>query len=280
MDPIHVAILVVAGLCGGFIAGLVGVGGGIVFAPILLFYFQATGADPATVAPLTIGTSLLCTLMASSISARQHHLNGAVRWDVSLRVGLLSAAALYAIVEAVTTQDWYDRFAFQLVFGALLLLVSAQMTFSKNGDDGPGSQANSEGSPTSWLQLGGIGSAAGAIAALAGVGGGVLMVPAYHQILRLPIQISVGTSSASIVVISTVGVLTYALTGWSEVEGILTLGYVDVIHGLLLAVPAIPGARAGARLAHRIPRRGLRISFAVIAAVVAGRMLVSAIQGL
>ena len=280
MDPLHVVILLFSGLTGGFVAGLVGVGGGIVFAPVLFFFFQATGVAPEFLAPMTVGTSLLCTLTASAMSGWQHHLKRSVRWDISIRVGFLSAAALYLVVSFVTTEPWYDRFAFQLVFGLLLLIVAIRMFF----ENGSGSDENVEGAAVSehpsTVILGAIGSAAGTVAALAGVGGGVVMVPAFHQILRLPMRVSVGTSSGAIILISTIGVTVYAISGWSEVTGPWMLGYVDIAGGTILGVPGILGARIGARLAHHLPRKALRGAFAVIALVVAGRMIVAAVSGM
>ncbi|MGA7304237.1 MAG: sulfite exporter TauE/SafE family protein [Rhodothermales bacterium] len=279
MDPLNAFILLAAGVGGGFIAGLVGVGGGIVFAPVLFYFFQSTGMAPEVIAPMTVGTSLLCTLTASSMSAWQHHLKMSVLWSVAVRVGLLSAAALFLIVAFVTTQSWYDRFAFQLVFGALLLVVSIRM-FTQNkraGSDAEGPDVARR--RFSLLALGGIGSAAGTIAALAGVGGGIIMVPAYNQILRLPMRLSVGTSSGSIVLISIIGVVGYAVAGWTDGQAQTALGYVDLVHGLVLALPAIPGAQLGARVAHLVPRRLLQMAFALLAGLVAARMLITAVSG-
>lgn len=277
MDPLNALILLVAGACGGFIAGLAGVGGGIVFAPVLFYFFQATGTAPAVLAPMTVGTSLLCTLAASSVSAWQHSRRTAVNWAIALRVGTLSAVALYVVVAFVTTKPWYDRFAFQLVFGGLLLVVAVRMFVDRRPDARRTAPAPLRAGQPSLLTLGGIGSAAGTIAGLAGVGGGIIMVPAYHQILRLPMRTSVGTSSGAIVVISLIGVAGYVVSGWSKVPTLGTFGFVDVSHGLLLALAAVPAARIGAGTAHRIPRSVLRIAFAAIAGLVACRMLFTAL---
>lgn len=280
LDPLNIVILMVAGAGGGFIAGLVGVGGGIVFAPVLFFFFQSSGSAAVPIAPLTVGTSLLCTLIASSMSAWQHHDRASVNWATAIRVGLMSSIALYLTVSFVTSRTWYDRFAFQLVFGCLLFAVAVRMLlqYQKGGDATEESTSGVE--QASFWTLGGIGSAAGTIAALAGVGGGIVMVPAFHQVLRYPMRVSVGTSSGSIIIISAIGVVTYAVNGWSTAHGGSLLGYVDVTHGLLLALPAIPGAHFGAKLAHRVSRRLLRTMFGALAAIVGGRMLLTALSGI
>src|SRR5690606_40836966 len=86
MDPSSLLILVGAGFAAGFIAGLVGVGGGVIFAPVLFFYYQGVGIDDSVIAPLTIGTSLLCTLIAALVSARAQYRRGAVSSTIALQV--------------------------------------------------------------------------------------------------------------------------------------------------------------------------------------------------
>ena len=273
MDLAYVLILVAAGACGGFVAGLVGVGGGIIFAPVLFFFFQSTGIPDTVIAPLTIGTSLFCTTVASSMSAWQHHRKEAVIWPVALRVGLLSFVVLYFVIRFITTRSWYDDRVFEVVFAMVLLLVSVRMvlvTEGRSATDPVGQPPNRRPSPA---LLAGIGSAAGAIAASAGVGGGVVLVPAYHHILRLGMPKSVATSSGTIIFISGLGVLTYALSpAATTLEW--TVGYVVFSHGLLLAAPAVVTARLGAIAAHRVDRLTLQRIFAFFAIVVAIKLLV------
>jgi uncharacterized membrane protein YfcA len=274
-----VFILTTAGLGGGLIAGLVGVGGGIVFAPVLFFFFQATGVPANIVAPMTIGTSLLCTLLASSMSAYQHHNKQSVVWPVALRVGATSTVALYVVVAFVTTESWYDRDAFQLVFGLVLAVVAIRMIFNR-AQGQTNTDVASNGRAYSALSVSGIGSAAGFVAGLAGVGGGIVMVPAYHGVLRLSMRESIGTSSGAIVLISLAGVAGYVIAGWTTVSVPGAIGYVDATNGVLLALPGLLGARLGAHLAHRIPRTLLRIAFATLALGVALRLLYTGVATL
>jgi uncharacterized membrane protein YfcA len=278
LDALHVVILGAAGLAGGFIAGLVGVGGGIVFAPVLFFFFQALGVSAEVIAPMTVGTSLLCTLLASSMSAYQHHRQRTVRWPVALRVGASSTVALYLVVSFVTTEPWYDREAFELVFGLLLAGVALKM-FLDRGSTHRNDSASNAPRPYTAVSVGAIGSGAGLIAGLAGVGGGIVMVPAYHSMLRMPMHESVGTSSGAIVLISFAGVAGYALLGGTTAPHPGMVGYVDLANGFLLALPGLVGARLGATFAHRMPMTLLRTTFATIAFVVAMRLLYSGIGG-
>jgi uncharacterized membrane protein YfcA len=272
LDPTHALILAAAGVSGGFVAGLVGVGGGIIFAPVLFFFFQSTGVPDLVVAPLTIGTSLFCTTVASSVSAWQHSRKSAVMWPVAVRVGLLSFVVLFLVVRFVTTEPWFDKRAFEVVFATVLLVVSTRMGLLRADRTAGDSAAEGGNRSASPILLASIGSAAGAIAASAGVGGGVILVPSYHQFLRMKMTKAVGTSSGTIILISGLGVLTYGLSP-ADVSAFLTIGHVDLLHGLILAVPAMLTSSLGAMAAHRIDRVVLRRAFAFFAAIVALKML-------
>ena len=277
MDWTSLVLLVGAGLAGGFIAGLIGVGGGIVFAPVLFFYFQSAGVAAEVVTPLTLGSSLLCTLVAALVSAAFQHRARAVDIRVALAVGLFSAIAVQLTTHFVTTRPWYDGDVFQAVFGVILLVVAARMV---RGGRAKRSQTSGKVSTPQrgWPWLAGIGAGAGAVASAAGVGGGVVLVPAYAGLLHLPMRRAVGTSSATIVLIAFAGVVGYAVAGWGAptsglAAGYMTVGYVDVGRALVLAVPAVGTARLGVLAAHRVNTRVLRLAFAALAAFVAVRLL-------
>ena len=270
MDIVHLVILVAAGLGGGFVAGLFGVGGGIVFAPVLFFYYQQIGVSPEALAPLTIGSSLFCTMITAAASAWVQYGKKAVVPRVSVIVGLFSAAIVLVMTRWITTRPWYDGEAFQIVFSIVLLALVVRMVVrfeSEPEKDVFDPQRLGGG------MLAGTGTAAGAIASAAGVGGGVVLVPAYNHFLRLPMHIATGTSSATIVFISLAGILAYGWLGQEANTPELTLGYVDAIRGLFLAVPATLTARLGVRTAHRLNQRMLQLLFAALAGIVALRLL-------
>ena len=273
MGLVEIALIVVAGLAAGFVAGLVGLGGGIVFAPVLFFYFEAIGVEPGVLAPLTIGTSLFCTVLAAGMSALHQHREQSVRWGVAGIVGMLSAVAVVLMTQFVTTQPWYDATVFQIVFSAVLMLVVVRMLFSRTVTPGARERLQRRTKSFSWPLLGGIGTAAGTVSTAVGVGGGVVLVPAYANLLDMPIRMATGTSSGTIIIISSTGVLMYAITGIGVAAPPLALGYVDVGHGLLLAIPALFTARYGVRAAHRLNATVVRWSFAAVAVFVAVRLI-------
>ena len=272
----HLFILMGAGLTAGFLSGLLGVGGGIIFAPVLFFYFQAIGISSAAIAPLTIGTSLFCTTISALVSGWSQYRRSAVVTRTALSVGVFSALAVFLVTRFVTTQPWYDGRAFQIVFSLILLVVVTRMLIAPRERDHLVA-ANPQDASHSWPALAGAGTMAGAVASAVGVGGGIVLVPAYSHFLRYPIHIAVGTSSVTVVLISFVGVVSYVFEGWGQEVTTSSVGYVDVIKALILSAPAVLTARAGVHVAHRINRKALRLSFSVIAAIVAVRLLIRAL---
>jgi uncharacterized membrane protein YfcA len=273
-------VLAGAGLGAGIVAGLVGVGGGIIFTPVLFAVYGLQGVPEGVRTPLTVGTGLLCTGLAAGASAVHHLRRGVVRLRPALGVGLASAGAVGLVSRYGVTQPWYDGSVFQLLFAAVLLVVAVRVGWGPSGGSEalPTPETAGEQATGGWGLWLGTGSAAGTVAAAVGVGGGVVLVPAYSRWHRVPFHEAVGTSSATILVISALSVGAYAVLG-AGLDGRppLALGYVDGGTGLLLAGPAVVGAQAGAALAHRLNTAWLRRSFAALAIVVAGRLVVGAL---
>ena len=273
MELTHILLLVGSGLAAGFIAGLIGVGGGIIFAPVLFFYFRAVGTAPDLLAPLTIGSSLFCTIVAAVASTWFQYRRGSVVVGIAWRVGLFSAVSIFLVTRFVTTRPWYDASAFQVVFSILMATVIYRMLFGRGADE-----TTTQSSPRahSIPFLAGTGIASGTVAVLSGVGGGVILVPTYANLFRLPMHTAAGTSSATIILSSLIGVATYVAAGWGEPVPATAIGFVDVGHALLLAAPSVLTARFGVWTAHRVETTALRWSFAVIAGFVIIRMVYDA----
>ena len=274
MSPTLLALLVAAGALGGFIAGLVGVGGGIIFTPVLLFTFRGLGIEDPVLTPLTLGSGLLCTFAASASGAAAQAGKDAIDWRTALTAGGIAALAVVLVTTFVTTQPWYSKRVFQTVLGVVLLIVVARMLTKK---DKRGGSLSAEGARRGWPALALTGAAAGTISSAAGVGGGVVLVPAFNGLVRLPLRLAAGTSTAAIVLITLVGVATYLVRGLGAPVPEGALGYVHVPYAMALALPAMVTARLGVSAAHRIHVQWVRWAFAGFAAVVAVRLLWNAL---
>jgi uncharacterized membrane protein YfcA len=276
MEVTHVLLLIVAGIAGGFISGAAGLGGGIVFVPVLLFHFRSIGVDDPAVAALTIGSSLLCTLLASLASTRYQLSRNAVSRPIALKVGLASVIAIVGVTRLVTTRPWFDAEAFQVLFSLILCIAAVRMFATGSHADSAPKPAEVE---SGWARLFGAGLVAGGVSASAGVGGGVVLVPIFQQFVRLPMHTAVGTSSAAIVLITLFGTITYVVTGLGAPGTTSTsVGFVDVARAGLLALPAIFSARWGVAAAHRLESSTLRRGFAILLIAVAARLAWAALR--
>lgn len=275
MTWVQAGLLALSGLGAGMLAGLVGIGGGVIFTPVLFAVYGVMDVPDGVRTPLTVGTGLFCTGLAAGASAVHHIRRDAVQGRMALGVGLASAGAVGLVSGVVVTQPWYDAALFQLLFAGVLLVVVVRMV---QGTSEVGGAEGEERVKSSWIAWLGTGTAAGTVASAVGVGGGVVLVPAYSRGLSLPFHRAVGTSSATILVISGLSMAAYAWFGMGLPDRPpLALGYVDVGTGLLLAGPAVLGAQGGAALAHQFETTWLRWCFAALAVVVAGRLLIGAL---
>lgn len=269
MDPFSIFVLVLVGLAGGFLAGLVGVGGGIIYGPALFYFFRASGIEDPILTPLTLGSSLLCVGATAFSGAWAQRGAQTIVWRVAGISGLAAAASVVLTGRFITTQPWYDATLFQLVLGTVLVYVVLRLFIRKQRLDDEALVANRDTMRDGWPLLVVLGAGAGVLVAAAGVGGGVVFVPLYANAVRMPLKAASATSLGSILIVSTAGVLTYLVLGLGSAVPPGAIGYVDVTRSLLLVVPAILTARFGVWTAHRVATKWVRYTFAALAAGVA-----------
>ncbi len=260
-----IAVLLATGAVAGVIAGLLGVGGGIVVVPVLFQVFTLLGVDEAVRMHLAVGTSLAVIIPTSISSARSHYRRGSVdvpvlkSWGPLVLLGVVLGTALASAVVGDVLSG---------VFAVVALLVAARMTFH------PESVSVSERPlprPVMWA----IGLVIGMISAMMGIGGGSLSVPAL-TLCRFSIRRAVGTASAIGLIIAVPGAIGFMAAG-SDVPALppFSIGYVSVI-GFACIVPAtIATAPLGARIAHAINPVWLRRAFALFLFATSVRMFVA-----
>ncbi|MDZ7716105.1 MAG: sulfite exporter TauE/SafE family protein [Balneolaceae bacterium] len=261
-------VLLALGILAGIIAGVFGLGGGILFTPILFVVFSDAGVENPVV--LTIGSSLFCTFIASFGSSLRQYRQKNWYWSEGLKVGLLGAVGVTA-GKYVVTSPYYSQQAFVIFFSLLLIYVSflffqrGQMKkLSIQVDD---KEINIKQSVFS-------GGLAGFVAALAGIGGGGVMVPVLNLYYKQAFKKAVSISSLAIVFISLSGWLQLAFTN-TEASTLTPyyMGYVDFGAALPLAVGGLGGGFLGALIGIKINRRYLQYAFAVLAIGMAVKLL-------
>jgi uncharacterized membrane protein YfcA len=258
-----VPLLGLTGLFAGVLAGLLGVGGGIVVVPVLYLLFSYLGIDPAVRMHLAVGTSLATIIPTSIRSVRGHARRDAFDRDIFRRFApSMFAGALAGTVIATGV----DFVVLTGTFALIALLVSLHMGLGdparRLADRLPGGAGAA-----------GLGGLIGALSAMMGIGGGTLSVPTL-TLFGVPIHRAVGTASGFGLVISLPAAIGFAWGGFGA-AGLPpgSLGYVSLL-GLALIVPTtLLSVPAGVRLAHALDPRGLRRAFAVFLGLTSVRML-------
>lgn len=251
------------GIIAGLIAGMLGVGGGIVVVPVLYWVFGPLGVDEAVRMHVAVATSLAIIVPTSLRSAWAHYGHNGVDTALlrSLMPGLLAGVLIGIALGAVVS----GRFLTGL-FGGIAILVAANML--RGGQPPALTRAQPGGSATTAM-----GGFVGSVSTLMGIGGGTLTVPILNA-LRYPIHRAVGTAAAVGAVISIPGTLGFIWAG----SGIpnrppFSLGYVNLLGLALIAPLSVALAPAGVRMAVALDTPRLKQAFAVFLLITAFGMV-------
>ncbi len=265
--PLVLAMLA-TGIVAGLMAGLLGVGGGIVIVPVLDVALGTQGVDPAIRMHIAVATSLATIILTSVSSARAHHQRGSVDF------GLARSWGGYILVGAVLGAWLASRLhsnVLALVFGAVAVLLGLRMLLLGGRNPEPAGETP-RGAGIRLIPLG-----IGGLSSMMGIGGGTFSVPML-SLLGHGIHRAVGTSALFGLLISVPGAIAFVATGWGDPRlppG--SLGFVNLLGLVCIAPATILGAPYGARLAHRLNARQLNLAFGIFLLVVSGRMLLRAL---
>ncbi len=261
--------LLAAGYASGVLAGLLGVGGGIILVPVLFQSFVFMELPPALQIHMAVGTSLAIICFTAMQSAREHWRKGVVdidilkSWGVPIALGALSGAiaARFIVPEGL-----------KIIFAFFSLTLGIRMAFLFSGA-GNGGETRHSGLPL-WAQKF-LSACIGFFSALMGIGGGTLSVPLLGLVGR-DVHHAVGTSAALGFLIAVPATLGFIIGGWGVASlPSFALGYVHGLAVLLMIPAAMLGAPIGVALAHRLSKRTLGLVFAAFLLLGGGRMLVS-----
>lgn len=254
------------GLFAGILAGLLGIGGGLVIVPILAYCFTAQGFSYDAIMQLALGTSMASIMFTAVSSFVAHHRRGAVRWDIVRRsvLGILIGTFLGASVAARMSTAFLGVF-----FVIFLYFVAGQMILDRKPN--PSRQLPGR------LGMFGVGNVIGAVSAFVGIGGGALSVP-YMVWSNVPMHQAIGTSAAIGFPIAVAGTVGYLLSGLHATDlPAFTVGYVYVPGLVGIVCASLITAPLGVRMAHRLPVKRLKQVFAVLLAMMGTRMLIGLI---
>lgn len=250
------------GSVAGFLAGLLGIGGGGMMVPILTSIFVARGVPVENVVHLALGTAMAVMMVTSISSLRAHHRLGSVRWDIFRVITpaiMIGAFATTFFAAAVPSKP------LALFFAAFMALMSLQMLMDvkpKPTRELPGT-----------LGVSAVGFGIGSISSLAAIGGAAMSIP-FMVACNVKLQHAIGTSSAIGWPIAVAGAIGYLVNGWG-VPGLPenSVGFIYLPAFIIIAVAGVITAPFGARMAHRIPVQRLKKVFAVFFFLLSAKMV-------
>ncbi|MYN44107.1 TSUP family transporter [Pseudoduganella sp. FT93W] len=270
-----ILLLLLMGAFGGFAAGMLGIGGGMILVPFITMIFTAQGFAPHAIIHMAVATSLGVIMFTSVSSVRAHHQHGAVLWSVAALLApgiLLGAWCGPWIAKQMSSAGQALLFAVFLTISATQILFGKKAAASTSQDDA--AAAHLPGRSAMF----GTGMLIGVISGLVGAGGGFLSVP-FLMRRGVRIQNAVATSAALGFPIALSGTLSNIYYGW-QVPDLppYALGFVYVPALAVMALASVSMAPFGARAAHRLPVQTLKKIFAVMLYCLAAYMLYKALN--
>ena len=250
---IEIFLYLVTGAFAGFAAGLFGVGGGLIIVPVLFYVFATQGYEPQHLMHMAIATSLATIMFTSISSTLAHHKKQAVLWPLvfTLSPGIIIGAWFGGISASAL-----DTKVLATIFAVFELLVATNLILQTQ----PEQHQTNIGRITATAG----GTVIGFISSIVGIGGGTMTVPFLHW-FNISMQKAVATSAACGFPIALVGTLSYVYSGWGlQLTGTMTIGYLQLYALAVIASSSFIFAPLGAKLAHSISEKTLRLSFAFI----------------
>ncbi|MBL4765253.1 MAG: sulfite exporter TauE/SafE family protein [Colwellia sp.] len=251
----------------GFVAGLLGVGGGGIMVPILTIIFLYQGVDADSVMHLALGTSMAAIIFTSISSLRAHQTHRTIKWNI---VKLMSFGVIFGTFIATFLAAQLSSLYLAIFFTLFMAYVAIKLLVNK--------QINTDNCHISNKNLLFSASGIGAISALVSIGGGSLTVP-YLVSKGINVKKAIGTSAAIGLPISIAGTLGYLINGWDSNLGYeYTLGFIYLPAVFLISITSFFTAPYGAKLAQHLPISILKKVFACLLILLSLKMLLSIIS--
>jgi hypothetical protein len=265
MFPVEYFIgLILIGICAGFASGLLGVGGGFLIVPLQYFLLKYIGVEPDLAILISFGTSLAIIVPTSLSGAYRHTrtMDNIVKPGIQLGIfGLIGGVIGGFVASALPSR------VLEIIFGCLLLFIAVKNIIDIN------KERDEAKIPFNLITAGIIGLLVGFSSGLLGVGGGIFLIAILTALLGFSLIEAIGTSSVFICLTAIGGFLSYMVSGWGISTFPYSIGYVSLINFALIAAFSVPLASIGAKYAHKIPQKKLKIIFSVLVFYIALKML-------
>lgn len=258
----------IIGIIAGLLSGLLGIGGGIIIIPALLYLLpKIPEVTQQNVAIIAIATSLFTICITAFSSGRSHYKRGNVDWAMAKPV--VAAVAISAVIASqiavMLSTAWLTK-----IFSILLILLAIQMWRGKH-------DVTCESTKVTTTQLAGGGVLTGTLASLAGLGGGAILVP-YMTYIGIPIRKAIATAAISGVAVALFGSIGYLMAGWKWTESSDFLGYVHWPTAVTIMVFSYFAAPLGVKLGQKLQQVQLKKVFAVFMMLVSIKLLLEVFE--
>jgi uncharacterized membrane protein YfcA len=270
LDLILVIELIGLGVMSGFLAGLLGIGGGMVMVPFLTLIISTRGASADMAVKMAIATSMATIVFTSISSVRAHHQRGAVRWD--LVRGLAPGILIGSLISSVGLFSLLKGNYLAIFFGLFVGFSATQMFLDRK----PKGSRQMPGGAGQWLAGGTIGLLSG----LVGAGGGFISVP-FMAWCNVAMHNAVATSAALGFPIALTNAMGYVYSG-AAVQDLPpgSFGFIWLPALGIIAACSVFVAPMGARIAHQLPVKKLKRIFALVLYLLAAYMLWKGVSAL
>ena len=266
ISVLYVILFLFIGFAAGIFAGLLGIGGGVIFIPSLLFLLPHLGIEPSMVAKTAIATSLFAGTFASFTSFINHRKKENIIFSKGL---ILASGVLISASIAPNFIVLINPEILKIILAFFIFLVALKLLFSKSKKEIKKSDINKY-----WLFP--MGLLFGGMAAMSGLGGGVFYVPLLIYFLDGDLKLSVGTSTMVVFISMVSASISFFILNHDWNPELFQIGYLNLSAALLLGLGAIGGAFVGVKLVFKVPVPIFRKIFAIFLLFV----VIKIVQGL
>jgi uncharacterized membrane protein YfcA len=254
-------IIALLGSIGAFISGLLGVGGGVIFIPILDYYIVKAGIQGSELVKFTLANSFFVIVFSGIVISIKQYKSGNFYPKQVFFTALPGVLSSFLVTYLILSGNWYQQHMFKTLFLLMLIPMTIRMFSQKE------KAINSDVVFPSYLLFSITGFFTGIITSLSGLGGGILMVPVFSDFLKLPIKIATSISTGVIPIFTAVLIIPYMMA-YPEVINQFQIGYIvfPIVAPLIISVMVI--SPTGVKVAHMLKPFHLRIIFACVSSII------------
>lgn len=261
-------LFLLLGLAVGFLSSLLGVGGGIIFVPLFTHFLREAGVEGDVLVKCVLANSMLTIVFTGVSASYNQYRQGTYYPKPVLATAAAGVVSSLFLTYLISVGDWYDKEAFSFVFIALLLAVSLR-TFSKRKPQ----EFSFNLKEISLSKFSIVGFGAGIVTALSGLGGGIIMVPAFNSILKIDIKKAISVSTGVIPFFALPLTIFYMASEPDSFPELLHIGHIVPHFILPLGIGILIASKWGVKTGNRISETKLKMLMLLLILVVTAKML-------